>query len=520
MRIKFESASFARIFTLMFAIAALTVLSVLLLTGCQNGDNPSVADNDGVRDAASAGDLDLDDMSGENDEGDILNMGSRENVRDDLPDINFGGEDFTILQRTEWNYEFLSESQTGDVVNDAVYMRNLAVEERFNIKLNLVETPGLWEYQDTFIRTVRNSVSAGDDDYQLISGYAAYMPRLQTGGFLLNLHDLEHIDFDRAWWSTDLKDNLTINDKMFLATGDIALSLWEHILAIYFNKQMAADYQLENLYDTVRSGKWTLDKINEVSRSVYRSIDGSGQISETGDIFGYATDTGNLVDNFYGAFDTPVIRKDENGVPYHAQNIPKMAEIAEKVHAFLWENPGAYTNIIAASGPENLYRYIFEENRCMFLPELLGNAQSLRNMDTDFGIIPYPKWDENQDNYLTTSVAYFSLFCVPITVQNLEMTGVITEALCVESYKKVIPAFYEIALKTKHARDDESSEMIDIIRNGLTFDFGKIYVTELAYSMNILRDLITAKNTNFVSTFERGERQYDRALEKVLETFE
>jgi hypothetical protein len=117
----------------------------------------------------------------------------------------------------------------------------------------------------------------------------------------------------------------------------------------------------------------------------------------------------------------------------------------------------------------------------MFLPELLGNAQLLRGMDTDFGIIPYPKWDEYQENYLTTSVAYFSLFCVPVTVRNLEMTGIITEALCVESYKKVIPAFYEVSLKTKLARDDESSEMIDIIRSGLTFDFGKIYVTELLY---------------------------------------
>jgi hypothetical protein len=156
----------------------------------------------------------------------------------------------------------------------------------------------------------------------------------------------------------------------------------------------------------------------------------------------------------------------------------------------------------------------------MFLPEHLGNAQALRGMEADFGIVPYPKWDEQQENYLTTSVAYFSLFCVPTTVQNLEMTGIITEALCAESYKKVIPAFYEVALKTKHARDDESAEMIDLIRSGLTFDFGKIYITELNGSMNVLRELMHNKQSNFVSYFEKNERSYNNGLIKVLRTFD
>jgi len=499
----------------------LMTAAVILLMACQDGDNiTNGGNNQPVENAADGGINTPDEESGtEIDESDIFNMRMRESVRDDLPEADFGGAAFTIFQRTEWNYEFLAESETGDVVNDAVYGRNLAVEERFNVRLNLVEELGGWNEQDLFLRKVRNSVSAGDDEFQLISGYAAYMPRLQSGGFLINLHDLPHVDFDRAWWSTDLRDNLTINDKMFFATGDIALSMWEHILAIYFNKQMMADYQMEDPYEIVRSGRWTLDKLNEMCREAYRDFDGDGQVSE-GDIFGYATDTANLVDNFYGAFDAPVIMKDEHGMPYHAQNTQKMADIVDKLYQFLWENPGVYSNIIASPGPENLYRYIFEENRALFLPELLGNAQDLRGMETDFGIIPYPKWDEAQEHYLTTSVAYFSLLCVPVTVQNLEMTGILTEALSVESYKKVIPAFYEIALKTKHARDDESAEMIDLIRSGLTFDFGKIYTLELNGSMNILRNLMTEKRSNFVSTFERGERSFNSALTRLLRTFD
>ena len=486
------------------------VILALILAACgsdvQEADEPQIGTDNNIEEAAAS--------------DDILDMSGREHISDDLPDMDFGGEIFSILQRTEWSYEFDAEFETGEVVNDAVYQRNLAVEERFNVKLNLVDMMGGWDHQDLFVRTIQNSVSAGDDEYKLVSGYAAYMPRLQTGGYILNLHDLPYLDFDKPWWSSDLKENLTINVKMFFITGDLSLSLWESILAVYFNKQLIADNNIENPYELVNTGRWTLDKLNEISSQVYRDVDGDGEMSPASDIFGYATDTGNLVDNFFGAFDAPVILKDENGVPYHAQNTQKMADIVDKVYEFLWENPGTYTNIIADSGPNNLYRYIFEEDRSVFLPEHLGNAQLLRGMDTDFGIIPYPKWNEQQENYLTTSVAYFSLFCVPLSVRNLEMTGIITEALCAESYKKVIPAFYDVSLKTKLARDDESSEMIDIIRSGLTFDFGKIYVTELAYSMNMLRDLMGSRRRDFVSTFERNENRYNAALENLLATFE
>ena len=494
------------------------ILTCIISSGCQSGGNTNNTGNTGesaVNENEAAGSTQPAET-----ENDIYNMKMRENAEDGLPEKDFGGAAFNILQRTEWNYEFSAETENGDVVNDAVYKRNLAVEERFNVKINTVDVDGIWGKQDGFVNRVKNSVSAGDDEFNLIAGYAAYMPRLSSQGFVMNLHELPYINFDKAWWSTDLKDNLTINGKMFFMTGDLSLSLWEDILAIYFNKKMIADYAVENPYELVRTGKWTIDKLDEICKGVYRDVDGDGKSTEKSDIFGYATDTTNFVDGFYGAFDCPVIKKGEDGIPYHAQNIQKMADITDKIFAFLWENPGVYANATSSSEPENLYRYIFQEDRSMFLPELLGNAQTLRDMDTDFGIVPYPKWDEQQEKYLTTSVAYFSLFCVPVTVKDFEMTGMITEALCAESYKKVIPAFYEVALKSKYSRDDESAEMIDIIRSGLTFDFGKIYVTELAYSMNILRDLMSAKNHNFVSTFEKNEKKFNAALEKVLKTFE
>ena len=160
--------------------------AVIFIVGCQRKPEIVKPGPDLAGGETPSGDLNAEDPQ-KIDEGDIFNMKMRESVKDDLPEADFGGAGFTVFQRTEWNYEFLAESQTGDVVNDAVYRRNLAVEERFNVKLNLVETEGIWGQQDKFVNRVKNSVSAGDDEFQLISGYAAYMPRLQTGGYLINL---------------------------------------------------------------------------------------------------------------------------------------------------------------------------------------------------------------------------------------------------------------------------------------------------------------------------------------------
>ncbi|MCL1793592.1 MAG: extracellular solute-binding protein [Oscillospiraceae bacterium] len=499
-----------------FILISSAILIMLLSCGSDQNDDNSAANDPEANSAEnnSGGE------SEETTENDIYNMKARENAKDGLPEMDFRGEAFTVLQRSEWNYEFLAESENGDVVNDAVYKRNLTVEERFNVKIETIETAGIWGQQDNFVKKVTNTVAAGDDEYNIIAGYAAYMPRLQSAGHVVNLNELPYLSFDKPWWSKDLMDNLTINGKLFFTTGDIALSLWEDILAVYFNKQMIQDYAVENPYELVRSGKWTIDKLNEICKNVYSDVDGDGKPSANTDIFGYATDTANLVDNFFNAFGEPAIKKDGNGVVYLAQNTQKMTDITEKMHDFLWNNQGVYANPVASAEPENLYKYIFEEGRAMFLPEHLGNASTLRSMETDFGIIPYPKWNEQQENYLTAPVAYFSLIAVPTTAQNLEMTGMITEALCVESYKKVIPAFYEISLKTKYSRDEESAEMIDIIRNGVVFDFGAIYCTQLDTAFHLFRILMSDKKNNWVSQFEKNEPRYNKLLEKLIETFE
>ena len=145
----------------------------------------------------------------------------------------------------------------------------------------------------------------------------------------------------------------------------------------------------------------------------------------------------------------------------------------------------------------------------------LGNASILRNMDTDFGIIPYPKYDETQEEYRTTSHNAVSMMCFPVTVKDPEMSAIITEALCAESYRNVIPQYYDIALKAKGARDDESGEMIDLIRDGLIFDFGWVHSVPMGSIGTIMQNLITNNDSGLASYWAGKENQVLTGLEKI-----
>jgi hypothetical protein len=154
------------------------------------------------------------------------------------------------------------------------------------------------------------------------------------------------------------------------------------------------------------------------------------------------------------------------------------------------------------------------------MPGTLAVSDRLRAMNGDYGIIPYPKWDKDQPDYYTASQNSYSLFCIPVTCSKIDAVGAAAEAMCAESYRKVTPAYYEIALKKKYSRDDETSQMLDLIRSGLTFDFGIINSVNVLDIQHIFRELMTDRKTDFISRYEKSERAWQKALDKLLDKYQ
>ncbi|MHC1695840.1 MAG: ABC transporter substrate-binding protein [Eubacteriales bacterium] len=439
-------------------------------------------------------------------------------LTDKVPELDFDGSEFNILLRTHVKYEFVSEGETGEVVNDAIYRRNMKIQERFNIKFNMIDVAGTWDAQSTFLGKIKSSISAGDNAYDLIAGYAAYIANLTEGGYYYNWNEVPYIDFEAPWWNQVMIDELNINSKLYFMTGDLALSTLWNAVCLYYNKDMWASYGFENPYTIVNEGKWTLDKMAEFTKQAYKDVDGDGAYSE-GDQYGYVTDTHNLVDAYQAALDVPVTVKGSDGLPQLNLQNEKFFNAFAKLYDYLRKESSTYTGIEQTGSPESLYRPFFEQGRALIMPEYLGNSSLMRNYSFDFGILPLPKYDESQANYQTISQDGFSLFCIPSTVVDTNMVGAVTEAMAYETYKSVVPAFYDVALKTKYTRDDDSSEMIDIIRSNMIYNFNTVYAVSLGVPAHLWRILLIEKRDNLVSDVEKKMNVFQSNLDKVISLY-
>lgn len=434
-----------------------------------------------------------------------------------LPATDFGGAPFNVLCRDYKVYEIWTDSLDGEVVNDALHERNSRIGEMFNTEITYTPVAGAWDTQQQFKDAVTSSVQAGDNAYDLIAGYLAYTTTLAMDGYFMNLYDLPILDLTGEWWTQGFVRENTINGRAYYTAGDLSLTMWEYMYGMFFNKQLAENYNVAGLYDTVKENKWTLERFESDIKKVTQDIDGDGKYTAA-DLYGYITN-GHSIRNFTTTFNLPIAARNEEGSYDLVYFNDRTVAVYNRIYEFLYSD-----NTVFISKPSDDADYIemmnmFMENRGLFFSGTLDNTAKLRGMDADFGILPFPKYDESQESYLSHSYDGMSIFAVPKTVKSLEMSGLVTEALCAESRNTTIPAFYKTVLQTKVVRDEESSEMLDLIRNTLLFDFGYVNSVPAGYMFQHFGDNLKNKTENYVSAYEANAKTYQTNFQKVIEAY-
>ena len=142
----------------------------------------------------------------------------------------------------------------------------------------------------------------------------------------------------------------------------------------------------------------------------------------------------------------------------------------------------------------------------------------MREMDYEFGILPWPKYDEYSE-YLSNVDAGTNMMIIPVTNKVADNTGLVLETLAILGREYVIPAYYDVALKTRDSRDEESAAMIDIIVENRVFDLG-YYNTALggAYASHFA-ELSRTPNPDFASWYEKKLKSATSERDKTLETY-
>ncbi len=444
---------------------------------------------------------------------------TREDVDDGIEEQKFDGMVYRAAQPSGSEYEFYVEELTGESTNDAVYNRNLRVEERFDVK---IETMTFASTTDV-LNEVQNVVTSGTDAFEVAThvAYKAYTP-IGNGSYR-NWYDVPSVDFTRPWWNNLANTQNTINGILFTATGDINITSLLNTYAMFFNMDVAQDFGItaESLYTYVYEGTWTIDKMIELLGTIYVDTNGDG-VRDNGDSYGYAAWPGISADAWLAAFDQPISAKDEEGFPQAAIMTDKTIAALEKMYNFHYNTDGALGSKDGVASAEYEVT-MFVNDQVVMVPSVFNDAfTEYRYMDSTYGIIPYPKWDEAQEQYLTNARDQYTVIGIPLTKtdDSLKFIGVVTEALAAESWKTVFPEYYNVALKGKYSSDRDTAAMVDLVLAGRNFDFaflfGEKQFQRLPY---FFRDLLAAGDTNFASKYKKIEKPLSKSLDKLKEFY-
>ena len=439
---------------------------------------------------------------------------------DALPDADFGGVDFNIFgeyQSTLSDY-FDVEEQTGEAIDDAVWKRNRAVEEKY--KVNLVFTLQEWGHK-LALNTIKELTLAGDDTYDLITATHQWLGAIIADNYLVDWMTVPNVNLDADWYVKKANETFSIGSNTPLLFGDFMesniLRCWNYV----FNKNLADECGLEDIYTVVDEGRWTVDYLRGAIKNLWRDLNGDTKPDE-GDFYGLATDNLGCLDAYSRSLGLNAITKDKDNLPvlsYYSERVPVAFD---KIYELMWNNPGTYVYTSSLAHINDM----FAEKRAVFAAfriDQLMNAE-MRDMTDDYGVIPYPKLDEATEGYGTYLSGTFSAQMISVCKPESEHAkiGMITEALNAYSREYVIPAIYEVTLKTKTSRDERSVEMLDLILDSREYSFDSCDESDFPLSPRCtIRDLIGGKKSkDIASYYAANEAKAEEWVQTMIDAYQ
>lgn len=488
----------------MFKNLALLLVAFLLLTliaACAKDTEAPVTETKAMTEAETTGDGRL---------------------HDDLPDFDFGGTEFVILTALHGAVPtsfFYAEQETGDTMNDALYKRNVTVEERFGIRFNEIVLDDIFNTS----KEAQKASTAGDASYDLVMVIDREARALAMKGYLTQVSALPHLDLTREYWNQQMMKDISIDGKLFYVVGDDNIMYCNSLTNLIFSKKLQADYNLESPYDLVYNGKWTMDKYAAMCRTATSDLNGDGKWTDT-DQYGVIALTNMYFPNFYVVNNELIVKKDADDIPYF--NVPgndRMFGIIQKIFDISGDeslyNIGVkpVTSYKADErGPYYLIIDMFRNGMSLFASAGFYTILATRDIEDDFGIIPYPKYEEVPAGtpYYSRTFGGFPYVVVNAPV-DLERASVIMEALACESHNTVIPAMYDILLKTKSARDADSEYMIDMLRKYRYTDLSETYW--LGEIGSLYEGLFVKKENTAASVTEKNTARVEKVLQEAYD---
>ncbi len=388
---------------------------------------------------------------------------------------DYGGYTFQTLASDSaiLNMFLSADEETGEILNDTVFRRNTSVEDLYHVQV--ATTVG--GDAATVRNMMMNDVVSGSGEFDITFQWASHLPTLAIEGTLYDIMQIDEIDTASPWWNQSYVNSFQlVPGKLYYGSNAIFINNLTSAGGIFFNSDLVEEYALDDPYVLVENGTWTLDAMYGMMETVMGNLDGSDTRSPE-DMYGMTFAIGNIM-YVYSACDVFLAEMDENDKLVITYTGEKEGQVADWLYKVLSDKAmvADMNNDAWAFGMDNgsMIAPVFNAGHCLFYPGSIWGMQYLRNnMEYNFGVLPGPKFDENQAEYRSCCGGLNTgLFAISSLQEDPSRTGNIVEALSIYSYEYLIEAYIDINLGGKVARDEETRTMLEIILNSTVFDPG------------------------------------------------
>lgn len=432
--------------------------------------------------------------------------------------------DFNIL--VSGNYarnDFAAENGEGTAVQNAVYRRNEYMREKFNVNItneDLIKFNSATGSGVGFTKLYTDYIS-GDKTYDAAMVGTYDVATLAYSGYIHDLNAIENLNLSKSYWDQKANEDLSIGGKMFYTTGDITIIDNMVTNAILFNKDMIKNYGLDNPYTLVEDNEWTLEKFGSLVKAVGEDKDQNG-IYDSNDTYGLLTWNDAML-SILGASGEKIcsINNDKLELTFYNERVVSLYDMWEDIvfdqaHSYNYQ----YNNVEGKATPTSSWDEarirMFDSEQALFYTTLLTTVDKHRNSETDFGILPFPKYDSNQKDYGNAVSAFHCAFvCVP-TLAASPRVGAILEELAYQGKKLLTPAYYDQTLIGQYTRDEESAAMLDLIFATRVNDVG-IYYNIGDYKTALSRLYVTRSALS--SLYDANLGQAEKKIDQINQVF-
>lgn len=441
-----------------------------------------------------------------------------------LPDADYQGYKFRILNFETYFSSYVkidSQEQSGEKLDDAVYTRNRKIEQALNFTIEEVTMPyAKWNAdQIALMDRVTNSVMAGDDEFDAAYVQPYFKPSILTEGSLVDLKTVSELKLNEIWWDRSVNSSFTINDKLFAATGALQFMPLDSVWVLLFNEDKLDSLGLEYPYQLVRDGKWTLDKFYEYAQKCTNlNGDESFAWNESGNaVYGIAGHTSVPGAMIYSC-DYRFVEPDKSGYKVQLSS-EKLFSALDKITK-LFDSESGIIRVNNGDGTKSDgYIGMFRNGRAAFVTVGLSAVSEYRDMKDSYGLVPFPKLDEDQENYISQTGVSSQMLGIPATVKDLSRTGTILEALTHESYDSVMPVYYGVRVEQNGLRNEDSIEMLQLVRDNYGLESAQVLGVTSSY-ISALTNMVQNQESNAASLAASNEATVKAKLDDLLKSFE